>query len=164
MPWVTQAEFAREMGVSQEAVAKAIKGGRVVSWQQKNKRVVIDSEKAKKEWEANTTNRKTLQTVMAGSQGPTINQSRTVLEAYRAKMAKVEYEAKIGTLVLAETVKKQAFACAREARDRLMNIPDRVAGLVAAESNERSCHEILMREIRAVCEDLLRAGEDKGEL
>jgi hypothetical protein len=97
-------------------------------------------------------------------QGPSINQSRTILEAYRAKMAKVDYDEKVGTLVLADTVKKQAFASAREARDRLMNIPDRVAGLVAAESSERACHEILMQEIRAVCDELSRAGDDKGAL
>lgn len=164
MPMLSQAQFAKEMGVSQEAVRLAIKSGRVVSWREEKGRVRIDSEKAKAEWAANTQKRTPVQQEMRGVQGPTINQSRTILEEYRAKMAQADYEEKIGTLVLGDTVKKQAFASAREARDRLMNIPDRVAGLVAAESNERACHEILMQEIRAVCDELSRVGEEKEAL
>lgn len=152
------------MGVSSPAVLKAIKAGRVKSWEEVDGKVRIDAEKGKAEWIANTQKRTPIQEEMRGVQGPTINQSRTILEAYRAKTAKVEYEEKIGTLVLADSVKRQAFACAREARDRLMNLPDRVAGLVAAESNERACHEILMKEIRSVCDELSRTGDEKGAL
>lgn len=164
MTLVSQAEFAAMMGVSSPAVLKAIKAGRVKSWKEVKGKVRIDAGKAKAEWIANTQKRTPIQEEMRGVQGPTINQSRTILEEYRAKMAQADYEEKIGTLVLGDTVKKQAFASAREARDRLMNIPDRVAGLVAAESSERACHEILMQEIRAVCDELSRAGDDKGAL
>ena len=162
--FVSQAEFAAMIGVTSPAVIKAIKAGRVKSWKEVDGKVRIDAEKARAEWIANTQKRTPIQEEMRGVQGPSINQSRTILEAYRAKMAKVDYDEKVGTLVLADTVKRQAFASAREARDRLMNIPDRVAGLVAAESNERACHEILMKEIRAVCDELSRAGEETGGL
>lgn len=164
MAMVSASEFARQMGVTPEAVRYAIKAGRVKSWKEVDGKFRIDAEKAKAEWIANTQKRTPIQEEMRGVQGPSINQSRTILEAYRAKMAKVEYDEKVGTLVLADTVKRQAFASAREARDRLMNIPDRVAGLVAAESSERACHDILMKEIRAVCEELSRAGEETGGL
>lgn len=164
MGMVTTSEFARQMGVTAEAVRYALKVGRVKSWEEIDGKFRIDAEKGKAEWIANTQKRTPIQEEMRGVQGPSINQSRTILEAYKAKTAKVEYEEKIGTLVLADSVKRQAFACAREARDRLMNLPDRVAGLVAAESNERACHEILMKEIRAVCDELSRAGDEKGAL
>jgi len=164
MPLVSQAEFAAMMGVSSPAVLKAIKAGRVKSWKEVKGKVRIDAEKAKAEWIANTQKRTPIQEEMRGVQGPSINQSRTILEEYRAKMAQADYEEKIGTLVLGDTVKKQAFASAREARDRLMNIPDRVAGLVAAESSERACHEILVNEIRSICDELSRLGEEKEAL
>jgi hypothetical protein len=47
MPMVSQAEFAKEMRVSQEAIRKATKSERVKSWQEVKGKVSIDEEKAK---------------------------------------------------------------------------------------------------------------------
>ena len=90
MTLVSQAQFAREMGVSQEAVKQAIQAGRVVSWKKKGNSVLIDSEKAKVEWAENTQHHKR---PTKPGESPTINQSRTILEEYRAKMAQQTAEA-----------------------------------------------------------------------
>ena len=59
-------------------------------------------------------------------------ESRAVREYYVALKAKLEYEEKIGSLVQAQQVEWEAFRCYRNVRDALQNIPNRVAGLLAA--------------------------------
>ena len=88
---------------------------------------------------------------------PTLAQSRAVREAYMAKLAKIEYEKAIGKLIESDTVKVQAFKVARQVRDGLMNIPDRVAAELAHETNPAQIHARLQREIRDVLASLAAA-------
>lgn len=85
---------------------------------------------------------------------PNINQSRAVKEAYAARLAKLDYEERIGKLVPAEQVKVDAFKVARSVRDALMNIPDRVSNLLAAETDPAKVHAMLADEIRIVLSKL----------
>jgi hypothetical protein len=72
-------------------------------------------------------------------------------DAARAELLEYELEQKRGNLVRAEDVKRAAFEKARVARDALMAIPDRLAPLLAAESDPAKVHAILVSRSSARC-------------
>ncbi len=75
-------------------------------------------------------------------------------ECYKAKLAKLEYEEKIGRLVDRESVERDAFRVARVVRDPMLSLPDRLAGLVTAESDQVKNHALLTKEILAALKGL----------
>ena len=84
----------------------------------------------------------------------TFHQAQTERERYRAKLARLDYERKVGRLVEVEQVEKQAFRVARLVRDGLLNLPDRLAGVLAAEGDQGKVHAMLSKEIRTALEEL----------
>ena len=168
---VSLTEYSRVRGVTHEAVRKAVKVGRLsksVVFGPTGKARIIPAI-ADQEWVANTDS--TQQRVPAvppprpapepepepASNEPrtaTFQQARTLREAYMARLAKLEFEEKSGKLVQHEAVKNEAFKTARIVRDNLLNIPDRVAGELAAETNQFKVHQRLTLEIRRALEDL----------
>ena len=75
-------------------------------------------------------------------------------ERYKAKLAKLEYEEKIGKLVDRESVEREAFRVARVVRDAMLSIPDRLAALVTAETDQAKNHAVLTQEIMAALKGL----------
>jgi hypothetical protein len=75
-------------------------------------------------------------------------------EIWTAKLKKLEYQLKSGALVPVEDVKSQAFGRARAVRDSIMNVPDRVASVLAAESDPVRVAAILDAELRQALESL----------
>jgi len=71
-----------------------------------------------------------------------------VRENYLARLAKIEFEERSGKLVSRDEVQVAAFNKFRTFRDGMLNIPDRVAAVLAAESDPAMVHEILAIEIR----------------
>ncbi len=59
-----------------------------------------------------------------------------------------------GTLVNAREVELQAFAQARQLRDAILAIPDRVIPIISAETDEHANRQILDAELRSVLRDL----------
>ena len=84
----------------------------------------------------------------------TVTDERTRLLKAQADMGKLKVRQRTGELVLRATVAKQTFDAVRQARDRMQNIPDRVAGICAAEPDQRTIHTMLTKEIHQSLEDL----------
>ena len=61
---------------------------------------------------------------------------------------------KLGELVERALVEKEWFTLGRQVRDALMNIPARLAGVVASEKNQEKCFAHIEREIRQALEGL----------
>lgn len=59
-----------------------------------------------------------------------------------------------GELVEADKVEREAFEQARLLRDAFLNIPDRIAATLAAETDPIAVHTLLLKEIRSVCNEL----------
>ena len=57
-----------------------------------------------------------------------------------AKPHRLDFEERSGKLLQHDEVERAAFNTARTIRDGKLNIPDRVAGLLTAESDEREVH------------------------
>ncbi len=151
MPAMSQRAYARHRGVALSAVQKAIETGRI-STQPDGK---IDSEQADVEWEQNTRRHappaaKREQedddaSLFGASQ---YTKARAVREHYQARLAKIEYEERVAKLVPKDEVQVAAFNKFRQFRDHILNIPDRVAAMVAAETEAAKCYAVLATEIR----------------
>ena len=76
------------------------------------------------------------------------NEARTIKEQYSAEMKKIDYEERIGNLLLEEDVKKGAFEMYRQARDSLLNIVDRISSQLSVETDEFKIRLILETEIK----------------
>jgi len=151
MAILSQRAYARHRGVALSAVQKAIETKRIST--QPDGR--IDSEQADVAWEQNTTRHAPPITkrgqdeddvsIFGASQ---YTKARAVREYYQAKLARIEYEERVAKLVAKNEVQVAAFDKFRQFRDHMLNIPDRVAAMVAAETEAAKCYEVLANEIR----------------
>lgn len=175
---LTLSAYAKHRGVTLNAVKQAISDGRLdksVSVGESGRKLVTP-ELADIEWDANTNagtgfrahmgrhallrtsvRRPARFNVTPIATNLTYSEARAERERFMAQLARLEYEKKSGTLVDAQHVKREAFRAARVVRDALLNIPDRMAGELAAETNHLIIHRRLVGEIEKALEGL--AGE-----
>ena len=73
---------------------------------------------------------------------------------------KIDYEERIAKLVSGEEVQVAAFNKFRQFRDAMINLPDRLAAMLAAETVEATVHALLTVEIRKALNDF--ADESNG--
>lgn len=152
-------------GASPWSVQKALKEGRI----HKTADGKIDPVAADREWEQNTnptmrrqaasteaTSSKNGSSNAPGITVPPLAQSRAIREAYQARLARLDYEERTGTLVSKEKVREAAFQRARTLRDRLLALPDRLASELAAITDPRELREVLDAELRQVVKELSR--------
>jgi hypothetical protein len=167
MPVLSLRAYAKHRGVSLTAVQKAIHSGRIATTSEG----LIDSDRADAEWKAKTRpgQRRVKQVPPAVvreperaeapiSGGLDYFRARAVRENYLARLAKIEFEEKTAKLISRDEVQVAAFTKGRTARDNLLNIPDRLAATLAAESDADKVHQILTAEIRKALDEL--AGAD----
>ena len=151
MPLMSQRAYARHRGVALYAVQVAIKKGRISTTADGQ----IDSDLADQEWEQNTSpyapksgSRSNRDDDSDGFGASQYTKARAVREHYQARLAKLEYEEKVASLISKNEVQVSAFNKFRQFRDGMLNIPDRVAAMMAAEGDAAKCYEILAVEIR----------------
>ena len=85
---------------------------------------------------------------LPGASGVDYSRARAVRENYLARMSKLNFEERSGKLVSRDEVQVAAFNKFRTIRDGMLNLPDRLAAILAAESDPTKVHEILATEIR----------------
>lgn len=159
--------YARHRGVSHVAVLKAIKAGRI----EKEADGTIDPEKADAAWTRNTNQAQQRKVIKQSemprnnieaeapvgppivNSGPSFAQSRAIKEAYNARLAKLSYEEKSGALVRTDNVKVAWFNTLRVVRDRTLNLPDRLAPILAAETDPKTVRDMLEDELRTILND-----------
>lgn len=165
-------EFGRQIDVSNEAVRKAIKTGKIpadcIAYDHKGWPRIIDPKRAAEHWGKNRDpNQVRDKAVMragakrgwkqrrgeepvddepapnsqaTGAQGngkltagqslPSITESKAITEAYKARLAKLEYEERSGRLVDAEKVKAGYVAMITTAKTRLLGVPSKAKGRI----------------------------------
>ena len=155
MALVTQAEFARQQGVSKPYIHKLVKKGIITL---RNGR--IDSREALASMAKHADPSTAIRDINASAdnslplpakpgQGINYLDARTMREAFKAKLAKLEYEEKAGKLTDASKVKDDAFKAGRILRDELLGIPDRIADLLSAEDNPLTIKNLLLEELES---------------
>lgn len=167
MPEMTQTEYSEHRGCSQRWIARLIKMGKIPESALKpvGKRVRIISELADEALKKNTfpparrTGKKqgegTKQTAETVD-GVTYNQARIQSERVKAQLKELELQKKTGELVSAAEVRETAFNKTRLVRDSLLNLPDRLAALLAAETDVAAVTSILKTEIVQALQELSR--------
>lgn len=167
MPTVTPTAYAKHRKVSPQAVFDAIEKGRLEASvaKQQSGRYLIDVDAADREWSANTNsgtgslahakNKPEVELQDDEDGVPmTYAEARAQHEKFKMRLAQLELEQREGKLVEADAVQRESFKAARQVRDALLNLPDRVAGVLAAETNQFKVHQMLTKEIRRALEDL----------
>lgn len=91
-----------------------------------------------------------------GSLSTLLLKSRIKTEVERGKLLEIRARAESGKLIPSDEVKIAAFRRARIVRDGMLNLPDRVAALLAAETDVAKVHAILTKEIRLILEEISR--------
>nr|MDT0251913.1 hypothetical protein [Endozoicomonas sp.] len=160
MSLLSQSEFAKRQGWSRQYVGKLVKSGKIVLVKGK-----VDPEQAlaviKAQSEPSTELRSTRQSGTSLPAAPTDSRqavdfvtARTMREAFRAKMAKMEYEEKAGKLTDASKVREEAFRAGRIVRDSLLGIPDRLSDVLAAENDPVKVRQLLVDEFESILNEL----------
>jgi hypothetical protein len=151
MAVMSQRAYARHRGVAISTVQEAIARGQISTLADGQ----IDSDAADEEWTRNTRqavppagSRRANDDDIDAFGASQYNKARAVREHYQARLAKLEFEEKTGKLIPADEVKVAAFNLFRRYRDHMLNIADRLAAILAAETETAKCYEILATEIR----------------
>jgi hypothetical protein len=163
---LSAAAYAERRGVSHVAVLKAINEGRIKA-KKVGRSYRIDPDVADAQWDASTnvdhhsSSRSQSQPAQdAGIKGPSYNQSRSIKEAYAAKLKKLEYEEAIGKLVSAEAVNLDFANVATLLRQKLRSIPDRISAQVHACKSAAEVRRMIAEEVdialTALSEGLVR--------
>lgn len=151
--------YAKHRGVTEGAVRKAIKTGRIT----KNENGKINATLADQQWDKNSdpaqVNSKPAETfenteTPAINSGPSYQQSRAIREAYNARMAKIQFEKETGKLISVDQVRVEAFNMARNTRDRILNVPDRVIPMLVGKTDIKEMKQILRKELMVALKEL----------
>jgi hypothetical protein len=168
MGLVSAKEYAELKGVSPMAVTKWLKAGKLGSegdaWQKNGAHYLIDTDLADALLEQNqkvTLQRSPSSSRTAREIDPEIDKisrdytkHRSIGAGYDAYLKKLDYEMKIGALVRADDVKTEAYTLFRSVRDSILNIPDRIAPIVAAEQDTEKVRSLLNSELLIALESL----------
>jgi hypothetical protein len=148
--------YARRRGVALAAVQKAIADGRIVM--QPDGR--IDPEIADVQWAettrwgaSNIMNGADVGGDSSGHKPSEYAAARAERERYAALLARLKYEERAGGLVRKDQVEEELFRTFRAFRDRLQTVPDRVAGILAGETDAAVIHQVLADEIETALND-----------
>ena len=173
--------YARHRGVALSAVQKAIATGRIHPEPDGS----IDPIKADAQWDRHTRTAQPTTPRVTTTRPPPVAQhasqpaapppqpqasddargvdyhkARAVRETYSARLAKLEFEERTGKLISKDEVDIKYFQLARQLRDRMQQIPRKVApeivALVVADPDVRGVTDILDVAIREALEDLAR--------
>ena len=153
---MTGVEYAKHLGVNKQRISKLEKDGVIVRHNGKFDPVLNDTRLAQTLDPAYDQKRKIRLSEKAkqSSRSLTFGEAKTLRETYMAALAKLEYRERLGKLVSREQVHKEAFETGRLVRDQFLNLPDRIAGLLAAETNQERVYQILTEEIQQALEAL----------
>lgn len=137
MALISQAEYARRQGISREAVRKRVQSGKLC---------LVDG---------------MVDTTLAEKDAKNILSTKEQLlraklqnEIEKGKLLKLETAEKEQSLISAEKVRETLFRKGRVIRDAFLNLPDRVASVLATMEDAREIHMLLTKEIRAILEEL----------
>lgn len=167
--------YARQRGVSDAAVRKAIAAGRI----KLQPDGTIDPNKADQQWAKNTNPAREsrqkakkprpkrpasdgvravqdtlkesgLRAELGAAGSPSFNQARTAHEIAKAQLARIQLQEKRGEVINKSKTTAQIFRLAREIRDAWLNWPSRISAEMAAELNidEHKLHTALEKYVR----------------
>lgn len=149
---MTQAEYARHRGKSRQYISRLAKAGVLVM--RSGKVDASASDAVLDDRPEPVSERVTATPADVAPTGTTFTQAKTADMVFKAKLRKMEYDLRTGKLVEAEIVKQRWSSILRLIVDRILAWPNRLAPEVAALTDERQVREAILREARALINDL----------
>jgi hypothetical protein len=157
MSLISQAEWARRQGFSKQYVGKLIEQGKIKlvngMIDERTANAVLENQR-----DPNLPIRRNGNGIyeQRDDMHDLLVKTKLKNEIERGKILEARAKAEIGQLISAEKVRHAMFAKGRIIRDGILNVPDRVSSLLATISDASQIHEILMKELREVLEELSR--------
>ena len=145
MALMTKAQYAKHRGVTPQAISKLVKNDRVLVTEDG----LIDSDISDvllAEFSDQDSTTSQLANKLSGIDS--YARQRTILTQYKAELAKIELDKAKGMVVDADQVRRAAFDTARRVRDTILNLPDRIAPLVATADGVHAIRTLLDTELR----------------
>ena len=168
---VSLRQLAKALGVSEGAVRKAIKAGRLrssIGQESNGKPTCRDLALAKVEWAENRTRPPGdgKPVAIAAERPGSLAEAQIRVTFQREVKLELENMKARGQLLDAVEERRRDFECARTVRDNILNVPDRLAAELAAESDPGRVHARLDDELRSALEALAEAlgGLNEGDL
>lgn len=149
---MTQAEYARHRGKSRQYISRLAKAGVLVL--RGGKVDVGASDAVLDDRPEPVSERVAAAQADVAPAGTTFAQAKTADMVFKAKLRKMEFDLRTGKLVEAEIVKQRWSTILRLIVDRILAWPNRLAPEVAALTEERQVREAILREARALINDL----------
>jgi len=167
MQSVNQTQFATEIGRSKAYVSKLKQQGRLVFDEtgkvkvQESKALISQTGSPEKQAvvDRNAQEREANQQEpqmddMAVKAGSAYHQARAMKEKYAAMQAKISYEKEIGELLRIDDVRSAVMDSDTIVRNRLETLPDKLAPLLATETDEQKIRAMLIDHIEYMLIDL----------
>ena len=159
---ITLCELAKQIGVTPATMTYYRRLGFLndaLIFKPGKKRPLVDSVKAKKlirQYKDPAYSKKTMSGQTIATSGKAMSRAKLKIEQLKAAKLKLDLEIKQGKRISKFEVNDKAFRAAREMRDVLQNIPSRTAAILSAESDEKKCREILLKEVEPILDEFER--------
>jgi hypothetical protein len=170
------ADLAKILGISVQAVGKFCAAGKVSFSFKDGKRWFHDLDGARQEYLAARDGGRGQRRAKADEAGCGVGagapveeeadekvesyaKSAAKLQHYKALLEELKYQIEIGTLVRKDDLDKAVFKFHRTLRDRILNVPDRLAAVLAGETDQANVHAVLARELRQALSELADEAE-----
>ena len=171
---ITQAEWARRRGFSRQYVGRLVKRGVVrlddgkldpeeadaalaalrEPARQPRRTAGSRAEHSRRQPTDSSTGGGPISVPQGGDLPTLLLKTRIKSEVERARLLEIKAKVEAGKYVDADEVKVAAFNRARIVRDALLSIPDRLAAVLAAETETPKVHALIAAEIRQALEEL----------
>ena len=170
---ISQREYAKRLGISNEAVSKAIREGKIdKGWDREEEKIIVPY--ANKEWGAlhMKTNVSQLLQQEVGEEAQVDGQSparkggltltnessfadaKRVREIIHAQLAALDLKERKGELVRKDEVYKQLYAFGQQVRLAVMATPDRGIDAILASKTRAEAYQILSGALQEALEEL----------
>ena len=145
---MSQAEYARHRGKSRQYISRLAKASVLVM--RGGKVDVAASDAVLDDRPEPVSERVVAAPAEVAAGATTYAQAKTADMVFRAKLRKLEHDARVGKLVEAELVKQRWASILVELKERILAVPDKLAPEVTALTDERQVREVLKREMHAL--------------
>lgn len=151
MGYITKTQFAKKHGFSRQYVTELLRDGVL----QEESNGMLDEENA----DYALSLKQSMSQQIRGNKNKLQElfiRAKLQNEIEKGKLLKLEAAEKEKSLISVEDVRRVVYERSRAVRNAILNVPDRVASLLASITDPVELHQILMKELRTALEELSR--------